>query len=596
MAGFFPEEVLAEVRGRNDIVDVVSGYVALKRKGSKYWGLCPFHNEKTPSFSVSADKQLYYCFGCHAGGSVFHFVMNMEHLTFAESVEFLAKRAGITVARTQEDEAYRKRKRKAERLHEINRLAARHFHAILTGDGGAPAREYLDRRGVGKQIIRRFGLGYAPDGWDALGEALAKEGCTKEELVEAGLVARSGERTYDTFRGRVMFPIVDAVGNVAGFGGRLLGDGQPKYLNSPETAVFNKRRNLYGVGELKRVKALECALVVEGYMDVLALSAAGIEGAVASLGTAFTREQARLLKRYAKTAAIAYDGDAAGQMAARRALDIFAMESFPVRVVRMPQGTDPDDLVREGGGEAFLQALHNAQEPVDFRLDLIKAEKDLEVQKDRVAYAVEASKVIARLENPAEQAACIARLQKETGFDRDTLRRQVQAGGAVEYIEEARKNRLGNYRNNKTSEAAEQELLRCMVQSGECVRQAKQILCPDDFSDERNVEIARLLWYEAEGGQAPADVAALLDALTDEELTAYAAQVFGGAVRDADPGSLNKSARECAIRIRAQSIDRKVKELQHQFAGPGTGKEAQKEILLQIQKLNLEFQNLQNIT
>lgn len=593
MAGFFPDEVLAEVRGRNDIVDVVSGYVTLRRRGSKYWGLCPFHNEKTPSFSVSADKQFYYCFGCHAGGSVFHFVMNIEHLTFVESVEFLARRAGITVARTQEDGTYLERRKKAERLYEINRLTARYYHALLMGEQGEPAREYLEKRGIGKKTVQRFGLGYAPDRWDALEEALVKEGCNKQELAEAGLIARSGERTYDYFRGRVMFPIVDATGNVVGFGGRVIGDGRPKYLNSPETAVFNKRRNLYGVAALKRVKALECGVVVEGYMDVIALHAAGIEGVVASLGTAFTREQARLLKRYAKSAAIAYDGDAAGQNAAERALDVFAMESFPVRVVRMPQGADPDDLVRAQGREAFLDALANAQEPVDFRLDLIKAGKDLGMQKERVTYAIEGAKVIAQLENPAEQAACIARLQKETGFDRDTLRRQVQTGGAVEYIEESRKNRLGNYRNNKTSEAAEQEILRCMVQSDECVRLAKQMLCPDDFSDERNVEIARLLWYAPEGGQM--DVAALLDAMADQELAAYAAQVFGRVAGDADTGSLTTSARECAVRIRAQSIEKKVKELQHQFAGPGTGREEKKEILMKIQKLNLEFQNLHKL-
>ncbi|MFZ5974422.1 MAG: DNA primase, partial [Bacillota bacterium] len=534
MAGLFPEEVLAEVRSRSDIVDVVSGYVTLRRKGSKYWGLCPFHNEKTPSFTVSPDKQFYYCFGCHAGGSVFHFIMNMEHLSFAESVEFLAARAGITAERTQEDAAYREKRKKKERLYEINRMAARFYHAQLMNGRGDAARDYLEKRGVDERTMQRYGLGFAPDAWDVLEDALKGEGCNRDELIGAGLIVRAKEHTYDYFRDRVMFPIMDAFGNVVGFGGRLMQNGNPKYLNSPETEVFNKRRNLYGIVNLKRLKAADSAVVVEGYMDVIALSAKGIEGAVASLGTAFTREQARLLKRYAKSAAIAYDGDAAGQNAVQKALDVFAMEGLPVRVVRMPEGMDPDDLVSERGPDAFLQALKDAQEPADFRLDLIKAQKDLRVQKERVAYAIEGARVIAQLDTPAEQAAYIMRLQNETGFDKDTLRRQVQMGAAIEPNEAAGKNRLGNYRNNKTSEAAERELLSCMVQSDECARLAKQMLSPDDFSDERHLEIARLLWYGHENGQAMPDVAALLDALPEEELTAYAARVFGSAEKNTD--------------------------------------------------------------
>ncbi|MFZ5973935.1 MAG: DNA primase [Bacillota bacterium] len=594
MAGLFPEEVLAEVRSRSDIVDVVSAYVTLKRKGTKYWGLCPFHNEKTPSFSISPDKQFYYCFGCHTGGSVFHFIMNMEHLSFAESVEFLAARAGITVARTQEDAAYREKAKKKERLYEVNRLAARFYHSMLMDAHGDHAREYLKNRGVGEKTIQRFGLGFAPDARDTLAEALKTQGCSKDELMDAGLIVRNKDRPYDYFRNRVMFPIMDALGNVVGFGGRLMQEGQPKYLNSPETEVFNKRRNLYGISNLKRLKAAECAVVVEGYMDVIALSAKGVEGAVASLGTAFTREQARLLKRYAKSAAIAYDGDAAGQNAAQKALDVFAMEGLPVRVVRMPEGMDPDDLVSKQGADAFLQALGGAQEPADFRLDLIKARKDLRVQKGRVEYAIEGAKVVAQLGSPAEQAAYIMRLQKETGFDKDTLRRQVEMGGAIEHNEAAGKNRLGNYRNNKTSEAAERELLSCMVQSGDCARLAKQMLSLDDFSDERHLEIARLLWYALENVQSAPDVAALLDALPDEGLTAYAAEVFGSAEKPADQDSLKQNTKECCIRIRRQSIEKKVKELQHQFTVPGTGKETRKEILSQIQELNREFQSLQD--
>lgn len=593
MAGLFPEELLAEVRGRNDIVDVVSSYVTLKRRGSKYWGLCPFHNEKTPSFSVSPDKQLYYCFGCHEGGSVFHFIMRMEHLTFAESVEYLAGRSGIAVTRTEDDAAYRERHRKKERLHEVNRLAARYYHTMLMSERGKPGRNYLQGRGIDEKTMVRFGLGFAPDAWNSLTDALKGQGCSVDELTEAGLIIRKKDAVYDYFRHRVIFPIIDAFGSVAGFGGRLIREGNPKYLNSPETAVFNKRRNLYGVSSLKRKKTVETAVVVEGYMDVIALSAGGIEGAVASLGTAFTREQARLLKRYAKSSAIAYDGDAAGQNAALKALEVFSMEGMPVRVVRMPEGLDPDDLVRVQGTDAFLKAVEHAQDPTDFRLDILKKRADLKVQKDRVAYAVEGAKVIASLIDPAEQDVYITRLQKETGFDKETLLRQVQSGRALGNIEKTTENRLGNYRNNKTSEAAERELLSCMAQSDACARLAEDMISLDDFSDEKHVEIARLLWYALENGEVVPDVAALLDALPDASLTAYAAQVFGTG-DNSDKSGLEQTVKECCVRIRRQSIERKVKELQHQLSGSGTDREGRNEILSKIQKLNVEFQNLHN--
>jgi DNA primase len=587
MAGLFPEEVLAQVRNHSDIVDVVSNYVTLKRKGSKFWGLCPFHNEKTPSFSVSPDKQFYYCFGCHAGGSVFHFIMNAEHLTFAESVEFLADRAGIPVSRTEDSARYALKKKKKERLYEVNRLAARFYHAALTGEQGEAARKYLTGRGVDGRTARHFGLGYAPDAWDALQGALTGQGCTEDELVDAGLIVRTKGRTHDYFRDRVMFPILDAYGNVIAFGGRLMQDGQPKYLNSPDTGVFNKRRNLYGIAGLKKLKAVERAVLVEGYMDVIGLAAKDVTGAVASLGTAFTREQARLLKRYAKSAVIAYDGDAAGINAALKALDVFEMEALPVRVARMPEGLDPDDVVKSYGREGFERALEQALEPTDFRLDLIRAELDLKVQKDRTTYAVEGAKIVARLDNPAEQAVYIARLQKETGFDADTLQRQVKTGEAVGQNVPVTENRLGNYRNNKTSESAERELLRCMVQSDECASLARQMLSPDDFSQQRNLEIAKVLWY------APGGAAAVLDAFEDAELSAYAAQVFGQDGPNSEE-SLMRTARECCVRIRRQSIENKVRELQQQFSRPGTGREEQAEILRRIQELNAEFQNLQN--
>ncbi len=285
MAGLYGEDIIAEVRSRNDIVDVISGYVTLKRKGTKYWGLCPFHGEKTPSFSVSPDKQLYYCFGCQSGGSVFNFIMNIENIGFAQSIEVLAERAGIHITKTESDVEYELKRKKKERIFEINRQSAKMYHAILMSQAGNGAREYLKKRGVGDSIIKRFGLGYSPVVCGSISKALLDDGFTEDELLDAAIISKSSERTYEYFRDRIMFPIINEKGNVVAFGGRLMRDGQPKYLNSPETDAFNKRQNLYGIAKLKQAKSIDYALLVEGYMDVIALSANGIGNAVASLGT-----------------------------------------------------------------------------------------------------------------------------------------------------------------------------------------------------------------------------------------------------------------------------------------------------------------------
>jgi len=331
----YPEQVIEEVRLRNDIVEVVSGYVKLERKGRSYWGLCPFHSEKTPSFSVEPNKQFFYCFGCNKGGSVIQFIMNIENLEFVDALKLLAERAGITLPES-EDPKERERAQRRKRILELNRLAARFYFNNLVGENGLEARNYLQRRGLTEKTVRKFGLGYSPTGWDELTRMLLENKFPEDLLLDSGLSirAKSGE-LIDRFRGRIMFPIFDIRGNIIGFGGRVLDGSMPKYMNSPDTPLYNKSRELYGLN-YARMSSSKKLLIVEGYMDVISLHQAGIDYAVASLGTALTKMQGWILKKYSEEVIIAYDSDAAGQAATLRGLEILEEAGCNVKVLIIP--------------------------------------------------------------------------------------------------------------------------------------------------------------------------------------------------------------------------------------------------------------------
>ena len=358
MAGRYPDRFLEELRRSADLVQYVSSYVALKQNGRRYWGLCPFHGEKTASFSVDPSQQLYYCFGCKKGGTVFTFIQEMEHLTFPEAIAFVADREHIPLPEMEEDPAFLKRKQLRARIYEANREAARFYHSTLFTPAGSASLAYLRSRGLNDSTIRKFGLGAAPDGYENLKKHLVGLGFTEQELLQAGLLVSkesdSGTRhVYDMFRNRCMFPIIDQYGNVTGFGGRILGSGPIKYLNTADTVAYNKRFGVYAANLLRKERNLDRIILVEGYMDVIALTQFGVRGVVASLGTAFTHEQARLLKRYAPKIYLSYDGDSAGQHAILRALDILRDEEIPARVLDYPDGMDPDEFIRRKGPEAF---------------------------------------------------------------------------------------------------------------------------------------------------------------------------------------------------------------------------------------------------
>ena len=353
MAGRFPTAWMDDFYSRVDIVQVVSAYVPLKKNGSRYWGLCPFHHEKTPSFSVNGEQNLYYCFGCKAGGNVVQFVEEMEHLTYREAVEYLAKQIHMPIPETQEDPDYERRRSQREQLLGANKAAARWYHAQLWLPENQRILDYLHKRGLDDGTIRKFGLGAAPEEWDALTRALEQQGYTQDELRLAGLTVVKQETRFDMFRSRAIFPIIDAQGQVLGFGGRAMGDAQPKYLNTSDTPVFNKRKGVYAANLLRKQRDLKRVILVEGYMDVVALIQHGVNGVVATLGTALTNEQARLLKRYAPEIWVSYDGDSAGQHAIMRALEIFEQEDIRARVLFFPDNLDPDEFIRQRGLDAF---------------------------------------------------------------------------------------------------------------------------------------------------------------------------------------------------------------------------------------------------
>ena len=418
-----PEAFLQELVERNDIVDVVGSYVRLtKRSGSNLFGLCPFHSEKTPSFSVSPDKQIYHCFGCGKGGGVINFIMEIEGLTFPEAAEFLAKRVGMAMPEQEDNREAKKRRR----MLELNRDAAKFFYSCLSGPGGGPALDYMAKREITPATAKRFGLGYAPDTWDSLIKAMKELGYSEYELFDAGLVrkGKSGGH-YDAFRSRLMFPVIDVRGDVIGFSGRILGDGEPKYMNSPETLVFNKSRNLFGLNLAKKSKSGHIILA-EGNIDVVMMHQAGFDSAVASLGTSLTPEQARLISHYTREVIIAYDSDGAGKKAAQRAIGLLDKLDVKVKVLSMSGAKDPDGYIKTKGADAFRNLLDKSENHIDYRLQTVTDKYDLSVDEQKVAFLKEASDMVARLPGPVERQVYAIRIAGMAGVSNDVVVQEVE--------------------------------------------------------------------------------------------------------------------------------------------------------------------------
>ena len=389
----FPPSFIDELLQRNPIEDVVGQYVSLKRSGSNMFGLCPFHGEKTASFSVAPDKGIYYCFGCHKGGGAVNFMMEMEGLSYPDAVRALAKRAGMEVP---EDEQYQSRYRAQERLWALMKEAGRFFNEQLYTPAGKECLEYVQKRGLTKAIVTRFGMGFAPNSWNALVDAMKKKGYTDQELRDADLVGEKNGRIYDRFRNRLMFPIIDVRGNVIGFGGRVLDDSKPKYLNSNETLIFNKRKNLFGLNFAKKTKE-SSIILVEGNIDVVTLHQFGFDNAVASLGTSLTEEQVTLLSRYTEQVVLTYDGDEAGQRAAQRAIPMLEKAGIQVKVLQMKDAKDPDEFLHKFGADRFRMLLEDSSNRVEYQLNAIARKYNIAEDDQRVKFIHEAAELISTL-------------------------------------------------------------------------------------------------------------------------------------------------------------------------------------------------------
>ena len=427
----FPQHFLDELASRNDIVDVVSSYVTLTKKGSNYFGLCPFHNEKTGSFSVAPDKQIYHCFGCGKGGSVIGFIMEIENLSFPDAVRFLAKRVGLDVPEDDMDQAAARRR---QRMLQLNKDAARWFYENLSKPEGAAVVAYLEKRRISRKTAMNFGLGASLDSWDSLLTTMLQRGYSKRELLDAGLAVQNDKgRIYDKFRNRLMLPVINVRGEVVGFGSRVLDNSLPKYMNTTETPVYSKRHNLYGLNLAKKTKRPNIILC-EGNIDVITLHQAGFDNAVASMGTALTTEQIRLLSRYTKELVLCYDNDSAGQNATQKAIALLEKSEFSVRVLQLPRRLengeyikqDVDDFIKLHGPAAFEAILNGSANQMDFRMEAVAAKYDLQNPEHRVAYAEEISQLIASVPNAVEREVYAGRAAEKVGVSRDAMLLEVK--------------------------------------------------------------------------------------------------------------------------------------------------------------------------
>jgi len=556
------EETVREIRERCDIVEVISGYLPLKRSGANYQGLCPFHQEKSPSFNVNAPRQIFHCFGCGTGGNVFTFVMRMEGLSFPETVRRLGERVGITVEETPVTPADRQRRDQREKLLRINEAACAFYHRLLLEDAaGAPGRRYLRQRGFEAEIVRAFRLGFAPGQWEALTSHLTAQGFSGEELRAAGLVREgSGSRgDRDLFHNRLLFPILDTEGQVVAFGGRVLDDGLPKYLNSPETLVYHKGRTLYGLHQGRdSIRQSRAVLVVEGYFDLLALHRAGISNAVAACGTALTADHARLLKRYAEQALLVFDADKAGRQATFRAMDALIPEGVETKAVTLSGGEDPDSFLSGQGVEAFRTRLAAARPVLELFI-----EEQLRLHGDSIAGRARAAEEvlarIRRLPSDLERDLSLQLLAARTGLDKQLLtgkgqnapppRRQLPVAGG-----EARRNRTDG------TDRTQLYLLRLMLANDQARTKVRQEGTPELFSTPAHREVADyLLGLSAADGQLPGQ---LLDGLPPGEAQALLSGLLLANDQQDWAADSDRIFADCHKAVAAEAQRRRLRELQ----------------------------------
>ncbi len=530
-----PEEFLSELKYRSDISDIASSYMQLKRRGRNLVGLCPFHGEKTPSFNIYTENGSFYCFGCGVGGDVITFVMKIENLDYMEAVKFLAQRAGMTVPEDSVDDSMSKLR---NRVFEANREAARFYYSKLYSNEGKAALSYLHSRALSDRTITRFGLGYSPDNRFALTNHLKAKGFTDSELIAANLVfrSRSGNSVIDRFVNRVMFPIIDLRGNVIAFGGRIMSDQKPKYLNTSDTVVFSKSHNLFSLNNAKNSGSRRLILC-EGYMDVIALNQAGFTDAVATLGTAITTEQAMLMKRYCDEVVICYDADEAGQKATQRAISILRSVGLVVRVVSIPDGKDPDEFIRKNGDKGpamFKNILENSGNDIEYRLQKLKKSFDLSSTDGKFAYLSQAVKVLATLDNRIEQDLYASKLALEVNVEKSSIIEQIKKSARTKYYSD-KKSEFSKLQNSISGRddkmnpehvkkpratVAEQNLIAYIINNPDKLNLVLSHICGDDFVTDFNRRLFLYFTLRIKSGVEP--LTALSADFTADEVSSIA--------------------------------------------------------------------------
>ncbi len=512
---YYSDEIIEEVRSRNDIVDVISSYVNLKKKGNSYSACCPFHHEKTPSFHVSREKQMYHCFGCGVGGNVYTFLMEHENYSFPEAVEALAERAGVKLPEQSMSPEAKKQADERTRIKDMNRLAAGYFHYLLRTEHGTHALEYLTNRGLTEDTINRFGLGFSDVYRDDLYKYLKNKGYKDEEMKNSGLI-RFDEKygASDQFWNRVMYPIVDTNNRVIGFGGRVMGDGKPKYINTQETPVFDKSRNLYGLNFAKKSKR-QGIIFCEGYMDVISMHQAGFDNAVASLGTALTPGQVNLIKRYTDRVYLAYDSDEAGTKAALRALGIMREFEMPARVISLKPYKDPDELIQAEGTESFERRIEQAVSGTMFEIGILEHNYNQEDPQERTQFQKEAARILSVIEDPLERNNYIESVAGKYRIDKDSLKETVTQYGISgaarinnDVFRERKPRRSVEEEKQQKQLKAERLLITWLINDNSLFDKIKDVIGVDDFLDPvyRDVVENLLKQYETDGKVTPAAI------------------------------------------------------------------------------------------
>lgn len=561
---YYSDELIEEVRSANDIVNVISDYVRLQKKGSTHFGLCPFHNEKTPSFSVSRNKQMYYCFGCGAGGNAITFLMQYENYTFQEALQTLAERAGIELPKQEMSGRARQEADRRARILEVNKAAAKYFYAQLRMEQGQNGMRYFEMRGLSTETLKKFGLGYSNKYSDDLYQYLRQQGYEDELLKDSGLVTIDERGGRDKFWNRIMFPIMDVNHRVIGFGGRVMGEGEPKYLNSPETMIFDKSRNLYGLN-LARSSRKQYILLCEGYMDVIALHQAGFDNAVASLGTAFTPGHANLLKRYTKEVCCTFDSDGAGVRAALRAIPILKEAGITAKIVRMDPYKDPDEFIKAQGADKYQERIDRAQNSFMFEIEILERDFNLGDPEGKTAFYNAVAQKILGFEEELERDNYIEAVAGKYQVGFENLRKLVMHQGTrAGLARESRTLKSGISEKKKKEDGMKQSqklMLTWLIEEPALFAQISPYLGPGDFTEELYRQAAEIVFEQyREGRLNPAGVISMF---TEEEQQREIAGLFNARLKEVvTPAEKEKALWETVVRLKENSIACRSKHLQ----------------------------------